>query len=94
MHEDAFERAAHRGNEGVDVAAATLQDPKQVDTGGEELPRTGENHGAGSVRLLECIHHGGAQLQIEGVRLAVLDAQHGDAVMIFAMNHRRIRSCR
>ena len=94
MNEDAFERTAHRGHEGVDVARASLQHPEQVDAGGEDLPGAGENDGPSLVRVLERLHEGVAQLQVESVGLAVLDAQHGDTVMVFAMNHRRFRSCR
>ena len=94
VHEDALERAAHCRHERFDVIPAAFQDTKQIDAGGEDPARSRKDDGSGVVRVVECLDDGIAQFQVEGVCLAVLDTQHGDAVTIFAVNHRRIRSWR
>lgn len=94
VNEEVLEHPAHRRYEGVDATPSSLHDPEQVDAGGEDFPGAGEDHGTGLARVVERPHDGVAQLDVEDVRLAVLDAQDGDAVTVFAVDHRHALSRR
>jgi hypothetical protein len=87
--QEAVERRVERGEELRQVRARALDEPVEVDARREDRARAGEDHRALGRALLarERRVEGAQELEVERARLAVSQAQHGDAAPHLPLDH-------